>query len=75
MWWNSLVEESVAREWLLNVGQRSAYERIAHLLCELYIRSRSWTGERRYLRDAVHSGAGSRLRGGDVRSSFTMRFR
>jgi CRP-like cAMP-binding protein len=37
-WWNALVEEAIAREWTLNVGQRSAYERMAHLLCEFFIR-------------------------------------
>jgi CRP-like cAMP-binding protein len=40
-WWNSLVEESIAREWLLNVGQRSAYERMAHMFCELFVRSQT----------------------------------
>jgi CRP-like cAMP-binding protein len=38
LWWNTLVEEAIAREWTLNVGQRSAYERMAHLLCELFVR-------------------------------------
>lgn len=38
--WHELVNASVQREWLLNVGQRSAYERIAHLLVELFIRLR-----------------------------------
>jgi CRP-like cAMP-binding protein len=38
LWWNTLVEEAIAREWTLNVGQRSAYERTAHLLCEFFIR-------------------------------------
>lgn len=38
LWWNELVTTSVQREWTLNIGQRSAYERIAHLLMELYIR-------------------------------------
>ncbi len=33
-----LVKASIQREWTLNVGQRSAYERIAHLLCELFLR-------------------------------------
>ena len=36
--WNTLVEEAIAREWTLNVGQRSAYERMAHLLCEFFVR-------------------------------------
>lgn len=38
LWWCTLVGEATAREWLLNVGQRSAYERAAHLFCELYWR-------------------------------------
>ena len=29
-----LVEASILREWVLNVGRRSARERLAHLLCE-----------------------------------------
>jgi len=37
--WHQLVEASVQREWLLNVGQRSAIERLAHLFVELYLRS------------------------------------
>jgi CRP-like cAMP-binding protein len=39
--WDDLVEQATQREWLLNLGQRSAYERIAHLLIELYIRLRT----------------------------------
>lgn len=38
LWWHELVAAAVQREWTLNVGQRSAYERLAHLLIELYIR-------------------------------------
>lgn len=38
LWWHELVTAAVQREWTLNVGQRSAYERLAHLLIELYIR-------------------------------------
>ncbi len=37
-WWNTLVEEAIGREWLVNLGQRTALERIAHLFCEVYIR-------------------------------------
>jgi CRP-like cAMP-binding protein len=33
-----LVEASILREWLLNIGQRDARTRIAHLLCEFAIR-------------------------------------
>ena len=38
LWWHELVTAAIQREWTLNVGQRSAYERLAHLLVELYLR-------------------------------------
>lgn len=38
LWRETLVEASVAREWIVNVGRRDARERIAHLLCELAVR-------------------------------------
>ncbi|MBV9527365.1 MAG: Crp/Fnr family transcriptional regulator [Sphingomonas sp.] len=38
LWWHELVTMAIQREWTLNVGQRTAYERIAHLLIELYLR-------------------------------------
>lgn len=34
----TLVDEATLREWLVNVGRRSAMERIAHLFCELLVR-------------------------------------
>ena len=41
LWWSTLVEEAIAREWIVNVGQRSALERMAHLFCELLYRFRA----------------------------------
>jgi CRP-like cAMP-binding protein len=38
LWWHELVTSAIQREWTLNLGQRSAYERLAHLLIELYMR-------------------------------------
>ncbi len=38
LWWHELVTTAIQREWTLNLGQRSAYERLAHLLAELYLR-------------------------------------
>jgi len=38
LWWSTLTDEAVLREWLVNIGQRDAFERIAHLLCELWVR-------------------------------------
>lgn len=39
--WHELVNSSVQREWLLNIGARSALERMAHLLVELFVRLRA----------------------------------
>lgn len=36
--WATLVDEATLREWLLNVGQRNALQRLAHLICELCVR-------------------------------------
>lgn len=41
LWWATLVEESIIREWLVNVGQRTALERLAHLFCEIFVRLRA----------------------------------
>ena len=41
LWWHELVAASIQREWLLNVGRRNAFERIGHLLIELFIRLRT----------------------------------
>ena len=38
MWWGTLVDEAVLRQWVVNVGRREAYARIAHILCELHAR-------------------------------------
>lgn len=39
--WHELVAAAIQREWTLNIGQRSAYERIAHLFVEIYLRLKS----------------------------------
>jgi len=41
LWLDSLIDSSIFREWVVNVGRRDARERIAHLLCELADRLRS----------------------------------
>ncbi|QTP55878.1 Crp/Fnr family transcriptional regulator [Billgrantia sulfidoxydans] len=38
LWRETLVDASIYREWLLSIGQRDAYTRMAHLLCELMVR-------------------------------------
>ncbi len=39
--WESLVAAAIQREWTVNIGQRTAFERLGHLLCELYVRLRA----------------------------------
>lgn len=34
-WRDTLIEASIFREWILNVGRRPGLERVAHLLCEV----------------------------------------
>jgi CRP-like cAMP-binding protein len=40
-WQTALIEQAIAREWLINVGQRTAFSRAAHLLCEMFLRLRA----------------------------------
>ena len=35
-----LVDEGIMRAWIVSMGRRSAVERVAHLICELYLRAR-----------------------------------
>lgn len=38
MWVDALIDASIFREWIVNVGRRDARARIAHILCELAVR-------------------------------------
>jgi len=38
LWRETLVDAAIFREWLLNIGRREAYVRMAHLLCEFLTR-------------------------------------
>ena len=38
MWYDTLVDGSVFREWIANVARRDAAARLAHLLCEFGVR-------------------------------------
>lgn len=35
MWTDTLIDASIFREWVVNVGRRDALTRVAHLLCEI----------------------------------------
>jgi len=41
MWIETLIDASIFREWVVNVGRRDSRARIAHLLCELVTRFRT----------------------------------
>lgn len=38
-WRTQIVDESVLRAWIVSMGRRNAIERVAHLLCELFVRA------------------------------------
>jgi len=37
-WRETLIDAGIFREWMVGLGRREAYARVAHLLCELYVR-------------------------------------
>ncbi len=41
LWRDSLIEAAIFREWIVRLGRRSAYQRIAHLICEMTMRFRA----------------------------------
>jgi CRP-like cAMP-binding protein len=41
LWWDTATDAAVHREWMVSMGRRSAYEQMAHLLCEMLLRLRS----------------------------------
>ena len=41
MWYDTLVDASIFREWIANIARRNARERIAHVLCEFGVRLES----------------------------------
>jgi CRP-like cAMP-binding protein len=39
--WDVAIDGAVFREWMIGMGRRSAYQQVAHLLCELLVRLRA----------------------------------
>jgi len=44
MYISQLVDEGTLRSWIVSMGRRSSMERVAHLMCELYLRAASVGG-------------------------------
>ncbi len=40
-WWTQLVDEDTLRAWIVSMGRRNGLQRVAHLMCELYVRARN----------------------------------
>lgn len=40
LWWSTMTDSAVLREWIVNHGSRDARQRIAHVICEILIRYR-----------------------------------
>lgn len=38
LWLTTLIDSAIFRQWIVGMGRRSALERMAHLICELYTR-------------------------------------
>ncbi len=38
-WWTQLVDEDTLRAWIVSMGRRDSLQRVAHLMCELYVRA------------------------------------
>jgi CRP-like cAMP-binding protein len=41
LWRDTLIDAAIFREWMIGIGRRSAYTRIAHVLCEVFVRLRA----------------------------------
>jgi CRP-like cAMP-binding protein len=41
LWWATLVDEGILREWLASMGRKPADKQLAHLFCELLVRMQS----------------------------------
>lgn len=41
LWRHTLIDAAIFREWMTSIGRRSAYGRIAHVLCEIVVRLRA----------------------------------
>jgi CRP-like cAMP-binding protein len=40
-WRDTLIDAAIFREWMVGLGRRNAYQRVAHLICEMALRFRA----------------------------------
>ena len=41
LWASTVTDDAILREWVVSLGRRTAYERMAHLFCEVFLRLRA----------------------------------
>jgi CRP-like cAMP-binding protein len=41
LWRNTLIDAAIFRQWMVGIGRKSAYGRVAHLICELLVLARA----------------------------------
>ena len=41
LWSTQLVDQGISRAWIVSMGRRNSIARVAHLMCELYLRARN----------------------------------
>jgi CRP-like cAMP-binding protein len=41
LWRDTLIDASLFREWMINIGRRTSEQRLAHLVCEMFFRMRA----------------------------------
>lgn len=41
LWWSTLVDEAILREWLVTTNHRAGDKRLGHLICEMLLRSKA----------------------------------
>lgn len=41
LWRDTLIDAAVFREWMVNMGRRTAMERASHLFCEMYVKMKA----------------------------------
>jgi CRP-like cAMP-binding protein len=40
-WRDTLIDAAIFREWMVGIGRRSAHQRIAHVICEMLVKSKA----------------------------------
>ncbi|WP_174292936.1 Crp/Fnr family transcriptional regulator [Sphingomonas bacterium] len=61
--WAQLVNQDILKAWMVNLGRRNSVQRVAHLMCELYVRGNAvgLVADKRLPLDVSHAELGDAL--------------